>query len=46
MDTATTQPQPIDYPPPVLAGEGEDAGKWAWNINPDDEFSECLGVQT
>jgi hypothetical protein len=46
MDATTQPPQPLELPPPVLAGEGEDRGKWAWNINPDDEFSECLGVKT
>lgn len=41
MDTAHA-PEPVDYPPPALAGEGEDRAKWAWNINTDSDFEECL----
>lgn len=46
MDTDPRQPQPIEYPPPTLTGEGEDRAKWAWNINPNDEYLETVGVKS
>lgn len=39
-------PQPVELPPPTLAGEGEDRAKWAWNISTNDDYLETLEVNT
>jgi hypothetical protein len=41
---ATTQPEPVELPPPVLAGEGVDRAKEAWNVNPTIEYLETIEV--
>jgi hypothetical protein len=45
MDT-TQPPQPLELAPPVLAGEGVDRAKEAWNVNPTIEYLETVGVTT